>query len=241
MNSLLVFELPISEAVVERLGWALIHSLWQLTLVALVAGAIFRALRRRSAATRYVVLVAAMGIAVIAPMATWVLLPGGGQDASRSATASRFDSKIEQATNRPADAGPVAGNQAVAGDSSIAKSNPDFAASPAEAEMPPATSPPAPADNDAMLSWLERAAAILRPWLAWIVTGWSIGVAVCSLRPLLGWHTLRRLQRVGISPVPDEVLGRRAVSRHGWGCATRCGCCNRRSRRCRSSSVTSAP
>ena len=31
---------------VERLGWVLVHSLWQFALVALLAGAIVRALRR---------------------------------------------------------------------------------------------------------------------------------------------------------------------------------------------------
>ena len=35
---------------VERLGWVLVHSLWQFALVALVAGTVVRAMRRYSAA-----------------------------------------------------------------------------------------------------------------------------------------------------------------------------------------------
>ncbi|HEY2250788.1 MAG TPA: M56 family metallopeptidase, partial [Planctomycetaceae bacterium] len=46
----------------------------------------------------------------------------------------------------------------------------------------------------------------MRPWLTWIVCGWSLGVILCSLRPLLGWHTLWRLQRSGVSPASDETL-----------------------------------
>ena len=55
-------------------------------------------------------------------------------------------------------------------------------------------------------TWSERAASALQPWLAWIVAGWCFGIVVFSLRPLLGWHMLRRLRRIGVSPVPDEVL-----------------------------------
>ena len=45
MNLLLAFEGPISEIVVERLGWVLLHSLWQFALVALIAGITARAMR----------------------------------------------------------------------------------------------------------------------------------------------------------------------------------------------------
>lgn len=67
----------------------------------------------------------------------------------------------------------------------------------------PATSP---VDIQPESSWSETVKTSLRPWLAWIVAVWSLGVVVCSLRPLLGWHTLRRLQQVGVSPVSDDVL-----------------------------------
>src|SRR5262249_13731956 len=60
-------------------------------------------------------------------------------------------------------------------------------------------------------SWTERATILLRPWLGGIVAVWSIGVVLCSLRPLLGWRTLWRLKRVGVSSVSDDVLA--AMSR----------------------------
>ena len=75
MTVLLGTAWPISESVVERLGWVLVHSLWQFALVALLAGALVRALRRRSAATRYGVLVGAMAVSLTAPVATWMLQP----------------------------------------------------------------------------------------------------------------------------------------------------------------------
>ena len=64
MNVLLAFAWPISESLVERLGWVLVHSLWQFALAALLASVAVRALRRRSAATRYGVLVVALAMAL---------------------------------------------------------------------------------------------------------------------------------------------------------------------------------
>ena len=59
---------------VEQIGWVLVHSLWQFTLVALLAGGLRWALRRRSAATRYAALLAAMLIIVAMPAATWFVI-----------------------------------------------------------------------------------------------------------------------------------------------------------------------
>ena len=75
MNSFLPLESLISHSIVERLGWVLVHSLWQFALVALTAGVIVRVMRRNSAGMRYFVLVAAMAVSVAAPASTWLLLP----------------------------------------------------------------------------------------------------------------------------------------------------------------------
>src|SRR5438876_489219 len=93
MKLLPAFAWPISESAVERLGWVLVHSLWQFALAALLAGLAVRALRRRSAATRYGVLVVALAAAVAVPAATWFLQPGDVPDsASRGASVPRQDS-----------------------------------------------------------------------------------------------------------------------------------------------------
>src|SRR5260370_25282183 len=82
MKALLGLAWPISESMVERLGWVLVHSLWQFALVALLAGLVVRAMRRSSAAARYGVLLAAIAVLVAAPAATWMLLPGAVSDNS---------------------------------------------------------------------------------------------------------------------------------------------------------------
>ena len=55
----------------DRIGWVLVHSLWQFALVALLAVVLQWALKRRSAITRYWSLLAAMFVMVAVPIATW--------------------------------------------------------------------------------------------------------------------------------------------------------------------------
>ncbi|MFK7817248.1 MAG: M56 family metallopeptidase, partial [Planctomycetaceae bacterium] len=63
-----------------------------------------------------------------------------------------------------------------------------------------------PVEGSPQLSWTERASNALRPWLTWAVGFWGVGVVFCSLRPVMGWLTLRRLKRVGVSPVSSELV-----------------------------------
>lgn len=64
-----------SPEVIEPLGWVLIHSLWQFAVIAIFAAVIVAILKGRSATTRYSVLVVAMVMMVVAPCATWMMLP----------------------------------------------------------------------------------------------------------------------------------------------------------------------
>ena len=59
---------------VERLGWTLVHSLWQLAVVAILAAVLLRLLRNRSARLRYAVAVAMLALMAIGPVATWCLV-----------------------------------------------------------------------------------------------------------------------------------------------------------------------
>ncbi len=58
----------------QTLGWALVHSLWELTLLAAITATILALLRRRSAALRYLVSCAAMLAMVAAVCVTYVYL-----------------------------------------------------------------------------------------------------------------------------------------------------------------------
>jgi hypothetical protein len=56
-------------ALIERLGWCLVHSVWEGAAVALVAAGDFRWLRRSSAQTRYLTACGALLAMTIMPLA----------------------------------------------------------------------------------------------------------------------------------------------------------------------------
>ncbi|MBC7816110.1 MAG: M56 family metallopeptidase, partial [Planctomycetaceae bacterium] len=206
MNALLAFGWPFSETVVERLGWVLVHSLWQFALVALLTGAIVRAMRRSSSAARYGVLVVAMAVLVAVPLVTWLISPSDARDELASRVALAPGQETNAASSPRADATQLANNPVLAGDAEIEVPTPDLPPSSVVSKPLPAASPLSAGNTPPEPSWSLRAKTVLQPWLAWIVVGWSLGVVLCSARPLLGWHTLRRLKQEGVSPVSDEVL-----------------------------------
>jgi hypothetical protein len=64
-----------SQPWVERLGWTLVHFLWQGFSIAILYAAIRRVVMRTSSShVRYLLACAAMGIMVAAPLVTWELM-----------------------------------------------------------------------------------------------------------------------------------------------------------------------
>jgi beta-lactamase regulating signal transducer with metallopeptidase domain len=61
--------------VVHRLGWALVHFVWQGAALAALAAVMLRCLRRRPAAVRYLAACAALAAMVVVPAATLSLVP----------------------------------------------------------------------------------------------------------------------------------------------------------------------
>src|SRR5262245_61802124 len=57
-------------AILQTVGWTVIHFLWQGSAIALVAAMLLRLAERRSAKARYVIACAALGVMVAAPVAT---------------------------------------------------------------------------------------------------------------------------------------------------------------------------
>src|SRR4051794_12757476 len=70
MNSFLDW---MQHSAVQRIGWTLLHFLWQGTAIAWLAAIGLALLRRRSAAGRYTLCCVAMAAMAIAPVATGLL------------------------------------------------------------------------------------------------------------------------------------------------------------------------
>lgn len=199
------------EMFVERLGWVLVHSLWQILLVSAVAVAIVRLLAGRSAAARYWVLLTALAVCAIIPCIMW--------------TALRLDDVASSPSNLVSDSS-FAARPSPADEPSVRTTH-----TPSLVRTTPAGTSPLYRESDAAstdasqqslkvsqkLSWSDLIKSVLRPWLPVIVLMWIVGVVICSLRPLLGWYMLRRLQLVGLSAVSEEILAalRRVSARLG--------------------------
>ena len=147
-NRPLVAAWPVSAVIVERLGWVLVHSLWPVTLLALLATGLVRAMQRKSAATRYGLLVVSLAISVCMPITTWLLQRT--QAISPSPPAPISAAAVSTAVERAPDSAPVPKSQGVV--ASPPSAIPLNQASDAAA-ISSSTPPPRPADETRQTSW----------------------------------------------------------------------------------------
>ncbi|HET6880896.1 MAG TPA: carboxypeptidase regulatory-like domain-containing protein [Pirellulales bacterium] len=170
---------------VERLGWVLVHSLWQFLTIALVVRLFERTFAgRKSASLRYAAGLCGLSAITVAPLLTWFLIPAAPP---ASAGAAAAVSVIERSD----------GPRVVPMELPVGVRSDPAAASLEAVEHPPARYSLADAWSAARATLALR----LRPWLPMLVAGWLVGMSLCSLRPLAGWLTLRRLRTIGISAV----------------------------------------
>jgi beta-lactamase regulating signal transducer with metallopeptidase domain len=180
--------------VVLRVGWALVHSVWQAALLAGALWLLLAALRGRSSGARYVAACGALALMLGLPLATVAGLripsgtrpPVGAQDAGMAG--------VEAGTPSPAQTP----SQLAA---SRSESRPS-AASPAAALVP--TGRP-------RADWLAFLVLLIDPVLPWAVSAWFLGASVFAMRLCGSWATVRVLGSLGIRPVATERV--RAVAR----------------------------
>jgi beta-lactamase regulating signal transducer with metallopeptidase domain len=158
----------LSQATVERLGWMLVHFLWQATVVAVLLTAFLRLLRRSSANVRYLTACSALALMVVLPVATI---------------------RFIRVTGPAAEAGPLpAASAAVAPPAAIE----------VVGQMQPLSQVPdslQDANPATVIPWNERIALTIKPALPYAVLGWLAGVFGLSAWHLGGWMQLQRLKR----------------------------------------------
>ncbi|UCD48681.1 MAG: M48 family metalloprotease [Phycisphaerales bacterium] len=159
----------LSPALVERLGWTLIHFVWQAAAVALLLTLLFRTLHRRSANVRYLVACLALVLIAALPLVTMALV----EVSEPAAEAGPGSVPLPALEATPAEVIEVAELPAMS-----------FDASPVEM-----------ADVTVHVPWTQRAAAALEPALPYLVLGWLLGVFGLSAWHLGGWAQLLRLKR----------------------------------------------
>ncbi len=192
---------------IERLGWVLVHSLWQFALLSAIAFVLQRAMRRASSSARYLVLLGMLAAIVAAPLVTWCVLPVEAPQPVVAAAPASVPMPIPPALPREVMLAPTP----------VASPPAPLAAASVVPVVKAPPLPPTPLLELPQTTWSERIREAVTPWLSTIVWGWSLGVLAFALRPLMGWITVRRLRTSGVSPVPEAVQAALAATAQRLG------------------------
>jgi len=196
-----------SPATAQRLGWTLLHSVWQFALIAVLLSAFLAALRRRSANTRYLTACIGLVAMLTTSMATyrWFVACPTAELAVTAATdgampRGRIDARDEATPNDFAEAPPFTSTELVDDDPSAVVA----AAPPALGNYGTSSD----AANASLATLPRRITAGLAPWLPWVSLAWLGGVILISARHFGGWVGVQRLRWVGTTKVAPDLSER---------------------------------
>lgn len=181
----------LDSALVQRLGWTLLHFLWQGGLIAVLAALGLRRLRRAGSSARYLWLLSGFAAMALAPPATFTLLtPVAFQEASpqHSLVDASVTATAPAALNAVRDAAFPAAPPTTPPQTASTVAHGDPAASGAAAT---------PVSSLRELTLADRC----RPLLPWFVAAWVAGVALLTLRLCGAWWRLRRLLTHDVGPL----------------------------------------
>jgi protocatechuate 3,4-dioxygenase beta subunit len=199
-------------AVIEALGWALVHFVWQATAIALALVGFLAFARRSSPQCRYTAGCAALSLMALGACSTFVrhLVIAERQDVLETAVAPSIDSPRPSSEPEPIVVKAVFDRTAVSPQNAATIPHPHDEGkiqSPG-IETARAFTPIAVERRDSGARLLEEWTDRLRPGLPWLVALWGTGVALLSLRLAHGWRTVRRL-RASAEDLADPVWAER--------------------------------
>ena len=189
--------------IVERVGWVLIHSAWQIAVVGILTWLVVSFQRRSAARLKYAVLLSGLVTMLILPAITAIVLRDDRPHAvvSLSGVRAETQANVIEITSNDAPSLALQQNSWIAGGNLVV----DNITLSEESELQTAQ----PANMEARRSpeTVEglRFEIILQPWLPTIVAWWLAGLLLFALRPLFGWVVVQRLRCKGTAPVANEV------------------------------------
>ncbi|HWB07717.1 MAG TPA: M56 family metallopeptidase [Pirellulales bacterium] len=196
-------------ALAERVGIALVHSLWQGALVGLALLLGLVALRRARGQVRYLACCLALVTTLLLPVCTFFAV-----------RADRVE--IGTVDNLPRGGATFVASAAAALEAAVSLLPEEFSGDATEQRSPPRADMESTAPDK---SSIEGPAAAAPPWLSpraehlllAIVAAWSIGVILLSCRVLGGYVVAWRLTRRLVAPLDDawQVRFRRLAARLG--------------------------
>ncbi len=201
-----------AQPIVQRLGWALVHSVWQLLLVAAMAAVALRWFRQANARVRYVGLCVALVAMAAAPVITLVAL--GKDMAWRNLDApERVSSTQREPVSNPAGPfGPPLGTGATMAEDNAASTQPGVSSPlPAYGIAAPQPMSEATISNNSARAGAETvlSASTLRTHInaaiPWIVISWIAGVLLLGMWHAVGYVLASRLKTRHTRPIGEPV------------------------------------
>lgn len=171
------FQNIVSQQIVQRLGWTLVHFLWQGVAVAVLFAVALKLLKKSTANIRYLLACVAMGVIVLLPIVTLRMI-----DVSVPA----IDIEKTEAAGLV-----VSGTTVIP----VVESSPIETAEPAKKVA--VVLPPIPLQ--------QRFVGAIEPSLPYIVVGWFVGVFGLSIWHLGGWCQLQKMRSRNLRAVSERL------------------------------------
>ncbi len=183
----------------QRIGWTLVHSVWQFALIAMLLAVGLQVLRGRSSHLRYGFMLVALCAMPIAATATFCVVDSAivATKSEQHVGESLRDSQIA-----------IQDSQIVEQTSHVRLGETDLRVidSP-DGSRRSANNAMSPRTWEKMLGVIAaRTQRIVEQWMNAILAAWLFGMLVLSIRPLVSWRATRVLRSQGRSLVPNRRL-----------------------------------
>jgi len=173
---MIVLEDILSQEIIQKLGWTLLHFIWQAAVAASLLAILLRLLRKSTPSLRYILACLALALIVLLPIITIQLVPISAQHPAAHIESSPVPIVLPT-IDMPATETIVF-----------------------EEPVQPESVTPVYS-----VSWKQRTVATLEPALPYIVSGWLIGVFALSIWHMGGWAQLQRLKRRMVKQVDNTL------------------------------------
>lgn len=192
-------------ALVERVGWVLLNSLWQVFVIALFYR--LSLLVCKTSHVRYWFGIVCLGLVALAPVITFAVLPVSQRVVTATESAVPASNALPA---MPIDEGHLG---SIAPDVLPSKESLDQSPPPSSFVFDGIDIPSSEAlvTNDAVVT--QPGSAMSWPvfveqielWMPLLVIGWLVGVVLLSFRPVLGWHYSIKVRHQGLNPIDEAV------------------------------------
>ncbi len=210
----MILEFASIQPLLEKMGWTLLHFVWQGGITAILLQILLFALKNRSPNTRYLAGCLCLLILFFLPATTFLLKP---------APSSRYNSltlraPILQALPISLLKKSVTMDSRLRGNDGINEiqltssfprrresMEPGYISdvmAPSASSIP---SVPVPANVISTTPLSVSLPTSVTPWLPWLTALWLLGVLLLSLRNVVGWMVVQRLKRRIVKPVTDQM------------------------------------